>query len=76
MSKEVEWGLIHGEGEIISTCDECGKTVSTEFDEGHPDYRQAQADIEANGWRSTKVNGEWRDFCTEECRNGYIKRHA
>ena len=26
------------------------------------------------GWITTKVDGEWYDFCCERCRNEFIKR--
>ena len=29
-----------------------------------------------NGWITTKVNGEYKDFCSEECRNKYIKNYC
>lgn len=76
MSKEVEWGVIHGEGTIVCTCDNCGCEEEIEFDGGRPDYREAQDEIEDLGWMSTKVNGEWYDFCCESCRNQFIKNNA
>lgn len=72
--KEVEWGVIHGEGSIICTCDNCGMVeTGYEFDDGYPDYRAAQDKIEALGWQSTKVRSVWKDFCCERCRNEFIK---
>lgn len=76
MSKEVEWGVIHGEGEIICTCDACGDEYAFPFEDGQVDYREAQRAIEEEGWTSCQVNGEWHDFCCEKCRNDYIKKHG
>lgn len=76
MSKEVEWGVIHGEGTINCLCDNCGAEEAVDFDDGYPDFRMAQAQIEELGWLSTKVHGEWKDFCCERCRNQYIKENA
>jgi hypothetical protein len=74
MSKEVEWGDIHGEGEIVCNCDECGNYHCIEF-YGSPDYRQAQREIKTIGWVSGRINGEWLDFCSTECRNAYVRKN-
>lgn len=74
MSKEVEWGVIHGEGEIVCTCDHCGYEERLEFEDG-PDFREAQDELREMGWSSSKINGEWFDFCSMDCRNAYIKEN-
>lgn len=73
MSKDVEWGVIHGEGTIVCTCDNCGYDEGYEFDCGYPDYREAQEYLIDCGWVSARILGEWHDFCCEECRNQFIK---
>lgn len=73
--KEVEWSEYHGEGDILCTCDQCGNEHLVECD-GAPDFREAQAEIRSMGWTSTQVNGIWRDFCCERCRNEYIKENS
>ena len=75
MSKEVEWGEIHGDGEIVCTCDECGEDARIEFYDCNVDYREAQREIEKQGWMSSRINGDWYDFCSMECRNAYIKKN-
>ncbi len=74
MSKDVEWGFIHGEGEIVCTCDHCGEEERAEFLEG-PDFREAQEELKEMGWVSSRINGDWYDFCSMECRNAYIKKN-
>lgn len=74
MSKEVEWGVIHGEGDIVCTCDHCEGEERIEFIEG-PDFRSAQAELKEMGWMSSKINGEWYDFCSMECRNAFVKEN-
>lgn len=74
--KEVSWSEIYGEGTIVSNCDQCSSCEEYEFEDGYPDYKSAQAELRDIGWTSTKVNGEWCDFCSEECRNQYIKDNA
>ena len=49
------------EGEAVYSCDCCGKDVSFPFD---------SEDIDSI---TTKVDGEWHDFCCEACRNKYIR---
>lgn len=63
MSKEIEWGLIHGDGEIVATCDYCGADeTAQDFNEGFYDFREAQNNLRSRGWCSMKIGGEWYDF--------------
>lgn len=75
MSKEIDWGLVHGEGTINCICDNCGVVEDIDFDDG-PDFREAQDTIQDKGWVSTKIKGQWFDFCCEDCRNQYIREHT
>lgn len=68
MSKFTEWGMIHGEGEIVCECENCGSEERIEF-EGYPDYKEAQQELRAMGWISKKIDGEWGDYCCPECAN-------
>ena len=76
MSKEVEWGQIYGEGDVVCTCDYCGNTARFPFDDSSPSFKDAQTRLMAMGWTSCKVNDQWRDFCHELCRNKYIKKNT
>lgn len=69
MSKYTDWGMIHGEGEIVCECDNCGSEERVEFDEGYPDYKEAQRELRSMGWVSRKIDGEWGDYCCTECAN-------
>jgi len=75
MSKEIEWSIFHGEGDIVCSCDQCGEEHRVEFDESSPDYKKAQSEIEGMGWQSARINGEWCDFCCSTCRNNYIREN-
>lgn len=74
--KEVEWGVIHGEGTVVCCCDQCSASEEFEFDDGHPDYREAQRQLFGMGWIAEKIKGQWHDFCCEDCRNRYIKENT
>ena len=74
--KEIEWGAIHGDGTIVCYCDQCPNTEEFEFEDNSPDYRDAQRQLFERGWKAIKIDGEWRDFCCEECRNLYIKANT
>lgn len=76
MSKETQWSEFYGEGEVVCNCDQCGAEKRFEFDDCHPDYLYAQRQLRNMGWGSCMVNGVWRDFCCEACRNKYIKSHT
>ena len=75
MSKYVEWGVIHGEGDIVCECDHCGEEERIEFFDSVVDFRVAQKEIEEIGWLSSKVNGEWKDFCGLDCKNAFVRKN-
>ena len=74
MSKEIEWGIIHGEGEIVCECDNCGEQELFPFEDGLFDFKEVQEELrDSYGWISRKINGEWKDFCSKNCFKEYIK---
>lgn len=75
MSKQIEWSEYYGVGEIVCTCDECSAYEKFDFDDNSPDFKEAQSKIKRLGWTSLQVQGKWKDFCCEECRNDYIRHH-
>lgn len=79
MSKNVEWGERHGEGAIITYCDECGRAEDYDFydaDDMSENFRECQAEIRKNGWISRKIDDEWYDFCCEECYQNFLKKRS
>ena len=66
------------EGDVNYYCDECGKCVSIPFTDKEEanDYKEHKNVLRDKGWESTKVKGEWNDFCCEKCRNDYIRKHT
>ena len=73
--KDVEWSMYHGEGTIECYCDNCNKNYSYEFFDGNIDFRDCQEMLKEDGWISRKIDGEWYDFCCEECYYSYIKKN-
>ena len=67
MSKYTDWSAIHGEGEVVCECDNCGYEERIEFDNGYPDYKEVQEELRSMGWESRKIGGEWGDYCCSEC---------
>ncbi len=62
------------EGEAVYSCDCCGKNVSFPFDSEDIDSKAHRKELrERLEWITTKVDGEWHDFCCEACRNKYIR---
>lgn len=65
------------EGDVIYTCDcpGCTSSESFIFNDEEEAYSPEYGKILRNrkGWIMTKVNGEWKDFCCEECRNKFIR---
>jgi len=77
MSKTVDWGLIHGEGEVVCTCDApvCASEERVEFTGGSPSMRDAQNHIQSLGWFSKKIDTAWYDFCSTQCYNSFLRKH-
>jgi len=67
------------EGDVEYSCDECRKTVKFRFDD-EDSAKNAKGQRNAlrrkRGWVFTKVNNQFRDFCSERCRNNYIRRNT
>lgn len=67
------------EGIAEYSCDNCGKTVKFRFDdeESGKDYKGRRTQLkEKFGWQFTKVNDIWVEFCSETCRNSYIRKNT
>lgn len=64
------------EGDAQYFCDECGKHEDFLFDSEDIDSKAHRAELRKEGWITTKVGGQWKDFCSEKCRNSYIKKHC
>lgn len=75
MSKEIDWGMIHGEGDIVCECDQCGEEERIPFEDGCIDYREAQTELKALGWVSRKIDDEWHDFCSNKCHYDYVNEN-
>ena len=64
------------EGAAVYSCDCCGKEehfLFTDEDEAKNAKAHRKALREEFGWITTQVNGAWKDFCGEPCRNKYIR---
>ena len=75
MAKELEFDGFW-EGMACYSCDYCGATVKIRFDseDEAKDSRIHRKHLREDcGWITTKVNGNWKDFCSEAHRNKYIR---
>lgn len=79
MARELEFDGFW-EGNVRYTCDcaGCKRRILFRFDsqEEANDFKLQRASLKELGWQSTKVNGSYRDFCSEECRNRYIRNNT
>lgn len=64
------------EGEAVYSCDCCHKSERFRFDSEDIDSRSHRAQLRKQGWITTKVDGQWKDFCSEKCRNAYIRKNT
>lgn len=68
------------EGEAVYECDCPGCNVHYSFpftsEEEAKDSKKHRAELRKIGWITTKVNGDWHDFCSEACRNKYIRMNT
>ncbi len=79
MARELDFGQGYWEGDVVYTCDCCGKAVRFEFwteDEANNTRGQREALRRKRGWEFTKIREIWHDFCSEECRNKYIRENT
>lgn len=75
MSKEIEWGMIHGEGDIVCTCDNCNTEEWFPFEDGCFDFKEVSRELrEDYGWIARKIYGEWRDFCCDNCHREFLAK--
>lgn len=72
MSRELEFDG-WWEGEVVYSCDCCGKRAKFRFDCEDIDYAEQRSELRSRGWIFTMVNGRWKDFDSEKCRNKYIR---
>lgn len=76
MSRELEFDG-YWEGEAVYSCDCCGHSERFRFDSDEIDSKKHRAELRTKkGWITTKVNDEWKDFCSENCRNKYIRQQT
>lgn len=64
------------QGDAVYSCDNCGCSEAFVFDSEDIDSKAHRAELRKRDWIFTKVEGEWKDFCCEKCRNDYIKKNA
>lgn len=75
MSKEIDWGIEYGEGDIVVTCDSCLAEQKFHFEEKRVDYSYVQKRIKSMGWVSRMYRDHWKDFCCNTCRKEYEEKH-
>lgn len=67
----------HWTGDAVYTCEQCGEEERFRFDDEDVDSKAHRAYLRnEKGWITTKVNGQWADFCSEKCRNAYIRNQT
>jgi len=67
------------EGEAVYECDQCQTDQKFRFDdeEEAKDSKTHRKTLRENhGWVMAKVNGQWKEFCCEDCRNKYIRSNT
>jgi hypothetical protein len=66
VSKDTDYSF----GTVTVSCDypKCSEEYEAEaegFDGHPPQYKDVQAEIKEEGWRSKTVDGDWVDYCPE-----------
>lgn len=75
MSRELEFDG-WWEGKAIYSCDCCQNSESFRFDSEEIDSKAHRAELRKRGWVTAKVNGQWKDFCVDRCRDKYIRNNT
>ena len=52
-------------------CENCGETIGG----GLYDFDESRELMQNEGWLSRKINGEWLNFCCEECLKEYRSKY-
>ena len=65
MSRELEFDG-WWEGEVVYSCDCCGKRAKFRFDCEDIDYTAQRSELKSRGWLFTMVNVRWKDFDSEK----------
>lgn len=74
MSRELDFdGWWQGDAVYNCDCPGCHDKETYRFDSEEIDSKSHRADMRKKGWITTKVEGEWKDFSSEACRNKYIR---
>jgi hypothetical protein len=51
-------------GTLIMDCDNCSNEYIAEL---ATDYEDLNCEAKEEGWINRQINGEWYNFCSEEC---------
>jgi ribosomal protein L31 len=51
-------------------CDECDYETTIDS----TNYSDINEELRDNGWITRKINGEWHEFCSEECFKKYLNK--
>lgn len=74
MSRELNFdGWWEGDAVYSCDCPGCHNEASYRFDSEDVDSKSHRTDLRTKGWITTQVEGKWKDFCSEKCRNKYIR---
>lgn len=75
MSRELDFdGYWTGDAIYSCDCPGCTAEESYRFETSEVDSKEHRRELrQEKGWLTTKVDGEWKDFCCEACRNKYIR---
>jgi hypothetical protein len=52
------------------TCDECDYETTVDS----TDFKDINQELRDNGWIIKNIDGEWCEFCSEECYKEYLNR--
>lgn len=78
MSRELEF-TGWWEGDVVFTCDNCGKEVRFKFDDEESAKNvsgQRNALRRKRGWQFDRVKCHFIDACCEKCRLEYIRNNT
>lgn len=64
------------EGTNTYECDNCHKKKMFRFDSEEEARTSKMPELKKLGWSGMMVNGLYRHFCCEECRNKYIRNNT
>lgn len=74
MSKYTDWALSTAKAKSYASATTATTRNALSLMKDTPIIRKPKKELRSMGWVSRKIDGEWYDFCCQECVNEYYQK--